>query len=265
MKRNLFTLMALTLCLCLIVPTAMAGGGGYPYGESFPGDPGCGPMTPPAPQTTVTTGADVHVDVHVDVDVSVTTCVHHPGCPHWWIHDQVTCCVQRWSQEELCAFKTSKEAAQDAVDLLKEVLCEKVKVTKYKIHPKTANGWVEIWIKNPNTCKTEKSILNAYSHSGAGTCANRNRMFVFTTKHRNNVKLADYPTCEVLTTLEADMETAVFEFVARLYERFGIDCGSCAQNNGCNCAPVKDCGCTPSQSACDCYRVVDELEGECGG
>lgn len=242
MKRNLFTMMALTLCLCLIVPTAMAGGGGYPYGESFPGDPGCGPMTPPAPQTTVTTGADVHVDVHVDVDVSVTTCVHHPGCPHWHIFEYVEGCADDNYCDMKKAWKISGDRAKHGIKTLRTAL----KTTNWtvkecgELYALDCNGYKFLVFTNKKYGLEEKYLINAYTHRRCkpdGTLEQK-RWIIFTTSHLGG-KFSEYP-CEFKITSEEVYETtAIGELLIHLKK-------------------LED-------EAASQYLVVDEPEGECGG
>ena len=213
MKKFLLTLLAICLCAAIIIPVALASGECKTCGTKTP----AAPAAPPGPATVAC--VDTDVDVHVDVTVTTKTCVHQPGCPHWWIRERIHSCSDQWSDCQKAAFKTSKEWARRGAKLLREVLGNDLKF-KYSIHAKTANGWTELKFRNPSTGEYETFIMNAYTHYGACTPGNNHRVFAFTTKHLNNVKLEDYPDEYLLTDTDMEMEDAVFEFVAWLYDYY---------------------------------------------
>ncbi|MDO4987353.1 MAG: hypothetical protein Q4E46_03540 [Candidatus Saccharibacteria bacterium] len=228
MKKFLSLIVLATLCLSLFSVPAFADGN---YADP------ANLLAPPADLSTITDynkltesvntyyaffGSGWHQNHGEFANPNCSDDHHENDCIHQRLWNLIIGDNQSYTLQQLNAMLVSGDWARRGILRLADILPQTQYWTleKYAIHEKTANGWTELWLKNYQTNESLYCVMNAYTtkslDSDDGT-----RQFVFTWSHQNNVKLKDYDSSQLITSLSQSKDVATAEFVSMLIRRNG--------------------------------------------
>ena len=145
---------------------------------------------------------------------------HEDDCIHQRLWNLIVEDGQSHSFQQLNAMLISGDWARRGITRLMDLLpqAQDWTVEKYVVHEKTANGWTELWLRNYQSNETLYCVMNAYTTKSLKN-DDGSRQFVFTWSHQDNVKLKNYDSTQVITTLGQSKDVAIAEFVSILIRR----------------------------------------------